>query len=185
MQSSADLAESFTEDDIATWLGEAEIAKGRPYVDLIHDFSITDGEMEAAVPGSARQPYRVEALIAPSVRQAVLVARCSCPVGKRCKHIAAVLLKAIELGVDLKKSSPEVKEVLDALKALEKQGYSYEAADASFRILVQKVLRKHKPFFELEGFRVIIEKGGKDMPGFKDSVNADQMRELVAYLKTL
>ncbi len=33
--------------------------------------------------------------------------------------------------------------------------------------------------------RVWIEKGGKDMPGFKDSLNADQMRELVAYLKTL
>lgn len=77
---------------------------------------------------------------------------------------SSVLLKAIELGVDLKKSSPEVKEILDALKGLEKQGYSYEAADASFRILVQKVLRKHKSFFELEGFRVIIQKGGKDKP---------------------
>jgi 2-isopropylmalate synthase len=77
---------------------------------------------------------------------------------------SSVLLKAIELGMDLKKSSPEVKEILEALKALEKQGYSYEAADASFRILVQKVLRKHKPFFELEGFRVVIEKNGKDKP---------------------
>jgi 2-isopropylmalate synthase len=75
-----------------------------------------------------------------------------------------VLLKAIEMGMDLKKSSPEVKEILNALKRLENQGYSYEAADASFRILVQKVLRKHKPFFELEGFRVIIEKAGKDSP---------------------
>ncbi|MEI8121590.1 MAG: alpha-isopropylmalate synthase regulatory domain-containing protein, partial [bacterium] len=46
----------------------------------------------------------------------------------------------------------------------EKQGYSYEAADASFKLLVQKVLRKHKSFFELEGFRVIIEKDGKDKP---------------------
>lgn len=77
---------------------------------------------------------------------------------------SSVLLKAIELGVDLKKSSPEVKEILEALKGLEKQGYSYEAADASFRILVQKVLRKHKSFFDLEGFRVVIQKGGKDMP---------------------
>ncbi len=30
-----------------------------------------------------------------------------------------------------------------------------------------------------------IEKGGKNMPGFKDSLNAEQMRELIAYLKTL
>lgn len=75
---------------------------------------------------------------------------------------SSVLLKAIEMGMDLKKSSPEVKEILNALKSLENRGYSYEAADASFRILVQKVLRKHKPFFELEGFRVIIQKAGKD-----------------------
>jgi mono/diheme cytochrome c family protein len=30
-----------------------------------------------------------------------------------------------------------------------------------------------------------IEKGGKDMPGFKDSLNAEQIRDLIAYLKTL
>jgi len=77
---------------------------------------------------------------------------------------SSVLLKAIEMGVGLNKSSPEVKEILEALKSLEKQGYSYEAADASFKLLVQKVLRKHKSFFELEGFRVIIEKDGKDKP---------------------
>jgi len=77
---------------------------------------------------------------------------------------SSVLLKAIEMGVDLKKSSPEVKEILEALKSLEKQGYAYETADASFRMLVQKLLKKHKSFFELEGFRVIVEKGGKDEP---------------------
>lgn len=33
--------------------------------------------------------------------------------------------------------------------------------------------------------RAWIEKGGKDMPGFKDSLNAEQLRELIAYLKTL
>jgi 2-isopropylmalate synthase len=75
---------------------------------------------------------------------------------------SSVLLKAIELGVDVKKSSPEVKEILDALKELEHKGYAFEAADASFRMLVQKVLKKHKSFFELEGFRVIIEKGGRN-----------------------
>jgi 2-isopropylmalate synthase len=77
---------------------------------------------------------------------------------------SSVLLKAIELGVDLKKSSPEVKGILDALKELERQGYTYEAADASFRMLIQKLLKKHRSFFDLEGFRVIIEKPGKSKP---------------------
>ncbi len=30
-----------------------------------------------------------------------------------------------------------------------------------------------------------IEKGGKDMPGFKSSLDANQVRDLLAYLKTL
>ncbi|MFV5212537.1 SNF2-related protein [Azonexus caeni] len=96
MQNAADLADSFTEDDIVDWLGEAELAKGRPYVDLVRDLNIDDGEMHAVVPGSARQPYRVEALIAPDSGSGRLIARCTCPVGRNCKHVAAVLLKAIE-----------------------------------------------------------------------------------------
>ncbi len=30
-----------------------------------------------------------------------------------------------------------------------------------------------------------IEKGGKDMPGFKDALRSEQVRALVAYIKTL
>lgn len=30
-----------------------------------------------------------------------------------------------------------------------------------------------------------IEKGGKNMPGFKDPLSAEQIRDLIAYLKTL
>ncbi len=78
---------------------------------------------------------------------------------------SSVLLKAIEVGFDgLKKSSAELRDVLKALKEMESKGYAFEAAEASFRILVQKVLKKHKPFFALEGFRVIVEKRGKDEP---------------------
>lgn len=77
---------------------------------------------------------------------------------------SSVLLKAIELGVGRKESAEGAREILRALKELENKGYAFEAADASFRILIQKVLKEHKPFFELEGFRVIVEKRGKDEP---------------------
>jgi 2-isopropylmalate synthase len=50
------------------------------------------------------------------------------------------------------------------LKDLESKGYAFEAADASFKIMIQKLLKEHKPFFELEGFRVIVEKRGKNQP---------------------
>jgi mono/diheme cytochrome c family protein len=36
-----------------------------------------------------------------------------------------------------------------------------------------------------ESLRAWIEKGGKDMPEFKDSLNDAEMRDLIAYLKTL
>ena len=77
---------------------------------------------------------------------------------------SSVLLKAVELGTTKQKSSRGARDILRALKDLESKGYAFEAADASFQILVQKVLNEHKSFFELEGFRVIIEKRGKDAP---------------------
>jgi 2-isopropylmalate synthase len=61
-------------------------------------------------------------------------------------------------------SRDEVKRIVRELKQREAEGYSFESADASFRILVQKALRAHKPFCELEGFRVILEKRGGGQP---------------------
>jgi 2-isopropylmalate synthase len=77
---------------------------------------------------------------------------------------SSILLKAAELGVRVDRNAPEVKEALQRIKDMEHAGYSFENADASFRILVQKVLKRHKAFFDLEGFRVIVEKRGKEEP---------------------
>jgi len=76
-----------------------------------------------------------------------------------------VLLKAIELGMGHETVSKEDRDrILRELKKLEQKGYAFEAADASFRILVQKALKKHKPFFEFCGFRVTVEKTAVDAP---------------------
>ena len=72
-----------------------------------------------------------------------------------------IFLKAVEMGLDLDKNSPEVKQILHELEGLEKRGYAFEAAEASFKLLIQKVLKKHKPFFDLLGYRVIVEKRSK------------------------
>ena len=71
-----------------------------------------------------------------------------------------ILMKAHELGMDLHKDTPEVREILQQLKQLEHAGYEYEAADASFHILVQKLLKKHKSFFKLLAYRVIMDRHG-------------------------
>jgi len=75
-----------------------------------------------------------------------------------------VFLKAVEMGLNLEKSSPEIKEILRELERLEKEGYAFEAAEGSFKLLIQKVLKAHKSFFELESFRVIVEKRHKGEP---------------------
>jgi len=69
-----------------------------------------------------------------------------------------VRLKAAEMGMGLQKDSAEVKDILRQLEQMEQNGYAFESADASFKLLVQKVLKKHVPFFELEGFSVAVQK---------------------------
>ncbi|MBN2686374.1 MAG: citramalate synthase [Pontiellaceae bacterium] len=76
-----------------------------------------------------------------------------------------VMEKLLEMGLDnIDRKSPEVREILQTMEKMEKGGYVYEAADASFKMLIKKVLKEHKSFFELEGFRVIVEKRSKDEP---------------------
>ena len=42
------------------------------------------------------------------------------------------------------------KKILDKVQELENEGYQFEAADASFDLLVKKVMRTYKPAFKLE-----------------------------------
>jgi 2-isopropylmalate synthase len=53
----------------------------------------------------------------------------------------------------------QTKKILDLVQSLEHRGFQFEAAEASFQILMQRELKKFKKFFQLEGFRVVIEKG--------------------------
>jgi 2-isopropylmalate synthase len=69
-----------------------------------------------------------------------------------------ILYKAAELKIDIGSKDPKIKQILDDLKQLENQGFQFEGAEGSFEILIKKVLGQHKKFFELMGFRVIVEK---------------------------
>jgi 2-isopropylmalate synthase len=69
----------------------------------------------------------------------------------------AVVRKAQELGLQLEGDDARVATVLRRLKAREHAGYHYEAADASFELLLREELAPHEPFFRLESFRVIVE----------------------------
>lgn len=69
---------------------------------------------------------------------------------------SSVLEKASEQNLEL--SAEEVRKVLAVLKKKEAEGFAYEAADASFKLMVDKCLDRNVPHFSLEGFRVIVEK---------------------------
>ncbi len=55
------------------------------------------------------------------------------------------------------KNSPQVQTLFKRLKEAEREGYQYEAAEASFELLTHKVFNGYDSFFEPGGFRVIIE----------------------------
>ena len=69
-----------------------------------------------------------------------------------------ILLKAEELNLDLSKDTPKTRRILKTLQALEHEGYHFEAAEASFELLMKRKMKKFNKFFDLEGFRVIIER---------------------------
>jgi 2-isopropylmalate synthase len=71
---------------------------------------------------------------------------------------SGVAQKARELGIELDKKHPETHKLLEKLKKLEQDGYQFEAAEASFQLLLRKATGKHRTFFDLAGFRVIVEK---------------------------
>jgi 2-isopropylmalate synthase len=71
---------------------------------------------------------------------------------------SAVLHKAQALELGLDKSSAQAKEIMARLKEMESAGYQFEGAEASFELMVRKSVGLYQPGFDLEGFRVIVEK---------------------------
>ncbi len=69
-----------------------------------------------------------------------------------------ILRKAEEFGIHLDPDSPQVQDIVTTLKNLENEGFQFEAAEASFELLMKKSLGLHKRFFDLVGFRIIVEK---------------------------
>ena len=76
---------------------------------------------------------------------------------------SSLVLKAKEMGVALDEKHPAMKDLLEELKEREFRGYEYEAADASFKLLVSRHLAQRKTFFTVESYRVIIERHGEEL----------------------
>ncbi|MBC7880011.1 MAG: citramalate synthase [Anaerolineae bacterium] len=62
-----------------------------------------------------------------------------------------ILQKLADFGLYFERTDPRLQEILVRLKQLESQGYQFEAADASFELLVRESLGERKLYFSLEG----------------------------------
>ena len=71
-----------------------------------------------------------------------------------------LLMKLQELGIDYPFTQTEIKQLLERVKQKESEGYQYEGAEASFELLVRRMLPGYSAPFELEDF-VIVERRRK------------------------
>jgi 2-isopropylmalate synthase len=77
-----------------------------------------------------------------------------------------VLAKAREFGLELDRDDPQTRWLVQHLKELEHRGYSYEAADASFEMLVRRLQPGYKAPWTVADFTTQVRKSGS-------SVNAE------------
>ncbi|MER3420581.1 MAG: citramalate synthase [Chloroflexota bacterium] len=66
-----------------------------------------------------------------------------------------IIAKMREQGIDIPLSSEETRRLLEKVKLLEARGYQYDAAEASFELLVRRSRPDYKPPFELEDFMIV------------------------------
>lgn len=77
---------------------------------------------------------------------------------------SSILYKAREFDIDIGKDKKLVKEVVKKIKDLEMFGYQFEGAEGSLELLIKKTLGIHKKYFDLVGFRIIVDKKEKNHP---------------------
>ena len=66
--------------------------------------------------------------------------------------------KAREMGVEIGRQGKDCQQIVTEIKSMEDQGYQFDVADGSMKILLEKFTQQFKPLFDLESFRVSIEK---------------------------
>jgi 2-isopropylmalate synthase len=76
--------------------------------------------------------------------------------------LSNIKFKAEQFGIDLSSDETAAKELVNTVKELERNGYQFEGADASFELLMNRSLGRHGSFFMFRGFRVIIERRSGD-----------------------
>ncbi|SEN55889.1 2-isopropylmalate synthase [Lihuaxuella thermophila] len=69
-----------------------------------------------------------------------------------------LLYKARELNIELDKSNPACKSLIQKIKQMEHEGYQYEGAEASFELMLRQGLGETEEVFSLESIQILVEK---------------------------
>ncbi len=72
-----------------------------------------------------------------------------------------LLFKAQELGIHVDKQHPQTKTLIAEIKEMEHQGYQFEAAEASFELLLRRAFSDIEDVISLDSFKMLIEKRGE------------------------
>jgi 2-isopropylmalate synthase len=118
----------------------------RPYVGR-NAFAHKGGMHVAGVQADARTFEHLDPALVGNSRE-VLISELS---GR-----GSVVSRAEGAGIEL--DADAAQRAVERLKEREHRGYQYEAADASFELLLRREAGEYVPLFRLEGFRVITEK---------------------------
>jgi 2-isopropylmalate synthase len=71
-----------------------------------------------------------------------------------------ILAKAREFGLELDRDDPQTRRLVQHLKELEHRGYSYEAADASFEMLLRRLQPDYVAPWKVADFTTMVRKDG-------------------------
>jgi len=80
-----------------------------------------------------------------------------------------IVYKAKELGVDLGENDKNGHLIVTSIKDLEDYGFEFDAAEGSLKLIMEKLTDQFVPHFELESFRVVVEKD-KERPCYSHAM---------------
>ena len=68
------------------------------------------------------------------------------------------MARLADAGIDVEANDPRIARLLEDVKQREFLGYAYDGAEASFELLAHRALGKVPDYFDVESFRVIVER---------------------------
>ncbi|WP_457553878.1 citramalate synthase [Desulfobacula sp.] len=77
--------------------------------------------------------------------------------------------KAKELGIKLGENGLNCHQIASSIKDLEDYGFEFDAAEGSLKLIMEKLTNQFVPHFELESFRVVVEKD-KEQPCYSHAM---------------